>query len=475
MKKLLLTISLFVWVISTLTGQTPIQKTDITFKEIGKTRTRNASRIKASYLGIGCEVLDRDFACYNCYKEYLGNLGVKHARFQSGWAKTEKQKGIYNFSWLDSVVNDCLSRGIQPWINTVYGNPVYEGGGDIQSSSKLPYTGEALQAWYAYVHNLAIHFKTRVLTWEIWNEIDHSAFQASTPEQYAEFFIRTSEIIREVQPGAEIIALALSGVGDTRFVRDFLEYLKDRGKLKLIDKVSFHGYPNNPDAGFEKSQALIGLLKQYDPRIVAFQGETGCPSSKGSSGALSNYPYTELSQAKWDLRRALAHIGRGIQFNLFTLSEFNYPGNRLNTKGKLKIDENLNVLYVKQSYYGYQNLTSLFDSTVVAISPSDFTIKTDSASSIYTFADEKKNLAVVAYWNSRSIPSERLTTQNASVKMKSVKFKYPVLIDVRTGIIYEIPKSNISRKGDISEYHVPVYDSPLLICDKKFLEKRGLM
>jgi hypothetical protein len=437
MRKRLLIFILFVFCISLANAQPQVEKTEIRLVEIGQMKTRKASEIKASYLGIGCEVLDRDFACYDNYKEYLGNLGVKHARFQSGWTKTEKQKGVYDFSWLDTVIDDCRSRGIEPWLNTVYGNAIYEGGGDIQSSSKLPYTEEALQAWDAYIRKLVTHFRTRVFEWEIWNEIDHGGFKASSAEQYAGFYIRTAEIIREIQPEGKIIALALAGVGDGKFVRGFLDYLKEKGKIHLIDKVSFHGYPNNPDTGFDKSRDLINLLKQYDERIVAFQGETGCPSTKGSSGALSNYPYTELSQAKWDLRRALAHIGRGIQFSLFTLSEFNYPGNRLNTKGKLKIDEKLSVVYAKPSYFGYQNLTSLFDSTVVAMDPGGFSVKSDSASVIYAFSDGKKELAVVAFWNSGSIPSERLTVQNATIKLSSAKFKTPVLVDIRTGMVYQ--------------------------------------
>lgn len=455
-------------------AQDPIQKTEIKFEEIGKMKTRKASDITSSYLSIGCEVLDRDFANYASYKEYLGNLGVKHARFQSGWAKTEKQKGVYDFSWLDKIIDDCRSRSIQPWMNTVYGNPLYDGGGDIQSSSKLPDTEEALQAWDAYIHNLVTHFRDRIFEWEIWNEINHRN-KTSSPQQYAEFYIRTAQIIREVQPEGKIIALALAGSGDIKFAKGFLDYLKEKERLDLIDCVSYHDYPTNPDMGFEKSKTLINLVHSYDGNILVFQGETGCPSTKGSSGALSGYPYTELSQSKWNLRRTLAHIGRGIQFSLFTLSEFNYPGDRLNTKGLLKINKDLSIGYAKQSYFGYQNLTSIFDSTIVAIPNKDFDIETDSIFSIYAFSDNKGKLAVVTYWYSGSTPSERLTTENAVVKLKSINFKFPVLVDVRTGLVYKIPKSALIWQGDHYECHVPIYDSPLLICDKKFLKKKGLL
>lgn len=474
MKKSIVIVVILVFALLTAKTQNPEAKTGIVFKETGKIKPRKASDIKSSYLSIGCEVLDRDFANYDKYKVYLGNLGVKHARFQSGWAKTEKQKGVYDFLWLDKIIDDCRARGIQPWVNTVYGNPVYEGGGDIQSSSKLPQTEEAKKAWDAYVENLITHFRDRVFEWEIWNEINHGGFKASSPEEYAEFYIRTAEIIRKLQPKGKIIALALAG-SDLKFTKAFFEYLKEKGAIHLIDRVSYHGYPTNPDTGFDKSDELTELIHSYNKNILVFQGETGCPSSLGSSGALSGYPYTELSQAKWDLRRTLAHIGRGIQFSLFTLSEFNYPGNKLNTKGKLKIDENLSITHVKQSYYGYQNLTSVFDSTVVAHYPNDCKIESDSVSSVYAFGNNKGELAVVAYWNSGKIPNETVLTQKANLLLTGNAFKSPVLVDLRTGVVYEIPKSAITKQAGKIQYQLPVYDSPLLICSRKFLQERGLL
>ncbi|MCF6313934.1 MAG: hypothetical protein L3J39_15925 [Verrucomicrobiales bacterium] len=471
MKKNVLIIALMFFAVIATNAQTPILKSGIKLENIGKIKTLKASEIKESYLGIGCEVLDRDFVNYDSYKEYLGDLGVKHARFQSGWAKTEKQKGVYDFAWLDTVIDDCRGRSIQPWINIVYGNSIYGGGGDMQSSSSIPTSEVALQAWDKYVRTLVNHFRTRNFEWEIWNEIDHHIYKGSTAEEYAVFFIRTAEVIREVQPEGKIIALALTFPGATEFVRGFLDSMKEKGKLHLIDKVSFHGYPKNPDADLKKTQELIDLLKQYDERIVAFQGETGCPSTEADW----KRPYTELTQAKWDLRRALSHIGRGIRFSLFTISDFSYLGDKLNTKGKLKVDKNMNVVYAKQSYYAYQNLTSLFDSSLKATDPEALSIKVDSNSVVYAFVGENNNLSVVAYWNSKNPPSKSLATRDFLLTIQRAKIKSPVLVDVRTGMVYQLPESNIKNVGKGVEYKVPVYDSPMILCGKEFLEKRGLL
>ena len=78
---------------------------------------------------IGCEVLDRDFAKFSAYKDYLPKLGIRSIRLQCGWAKCEKEKGKYDFAWLDACVFDAQKMGVKVWMELSYGNPRYEGGG----------------------------------------------------------------------------------------------------------------------------------------------------------------------------------------------------------------------------------------------------------------------------------------------------------------------------------------------------------
>ena len=96
---------------------------------IGTVKSRNANEIESSNWLIGCETLDRDYADYDQYKEYIAPLGIKRIRMQAGWAKTEKVKGEYDWVWLDHIVNDAVSRGLKPWLQTSYGNSLYRNGG----------------------------------------------------------------------------------------------------------------------------------------------------------------------------------------------------------------------------------------------------------------------------------------------------------------------------------------------------------
>ena len=71
--------------------------------------------------------MDRDYTIFKNWQEYLAPLGAKQIRLQAGWAKCEKEKGVYNFEWLDKIVDGVLASGVESWLQTSYGNALYGG------------------------------------------------------------------------------------------------------------------------------------------------------------------------------------------------------------------------------------------------------------------------------------------------------------------------------------------------------------
>ena len=134
-------------------------RTDIKpgFERIGTIRPRGASEIAGSNWTLGCETLDRDFAIYDEYKAYLVPLGIKTIRLQGGWAKTEKVRGVYDFAWLDTLVDDARGRGLNILLETDYGNPLYKGGGGADLAGGFPTSEESLAAWDRWVEAMASH------------------------------------------------------------------------------------------------------------------------------------------------------------------------------------------------------------------------------------------------------------------------------------------------------------------------------
>ena len=123
-------------------------------KRIGTIRPRAAREIRGSNWTLGCEVLDRDFANFEEYKENVEPLGIKTIRLQGGWAKCEREKGKYDFAWLDKIVDYARAQGLNVLLETDYGNPVYAGGGGWDLAGGFPTSDEGLAAWDAWVDAL---------------------------------------------------------------------------------------------------------------------------------------------------------------------------------------------------------------------------------------------------------------------------------------------------------------------------------
>ena len=284
-------------------------------------------------------MLDRDFAKFDEYKRFLAPLGIKKIRLQAGWAKCERVKGVYDFSWLDHQVDYALAQGIAPMLETDYGNPVYEGGGGWDLAGGFPTSEEGLAGWDAWVDALSKHFSGRVKDWAMWNEPDIGT-PKKTPAAIAAFNVRTAKIIRRNVPNAYVAGLSLA-----RNKAEFLEEcLKEMGEdVKLFDSIIYHGYAPAPEMSYAQVEAQKAVLAKYNPAAKMRQGENGCPSEMATRFALSNIPWSEYSQAKWDMRRMLGDLGHDVESSVFTICDFNHTGREINLKGLLRANEEKEV------------------------------------------------------------------------------------------------------------------------------------
>ncbi|WP_194975879.1 GH39 family glycosyl hydrolase [Aquiflexum lacus] len=441
---------------------------------LGKLQTLSAKEIESSRWSIGGETLDRDYADYHAYKEYLGPLGAKRIRLQGGWAKCEKEKGKYDFEWLDIIVDDALSQGVNPWLQTSYGNPIYEGGGDAALAGGIPTTYEALQAWDRWVEALVSRYKDKVIEWEIWNEPDIS--KKFTPLEFAEFHVRTADIIKKVQPGARIIALGLAGPGNVKYVQSILDILKSKNKLEYFDALSFHGYTPVPETSYVIVSKLRVLLNNYNSGIELWQGENGAPSTpKGQSvGALRQFDWSEISQAKWVLRRMLGDMANGVDVtSIFQISDMYYgQGDHMegyNSKGLLLTNPDKSIERPKLSYYTYQTVATLFSGE---ISKTEVGVKTMSEENLKVFAFKRtgKKGDAITIWNGLAKPEDSMETVREDFVIRNIKLSNPVLLDLFDGTIYELPKGSFQRKGkDHIFKNIPIGDWPIAIVDRSWV------
>ena len=461
-------------------------KIDMTY--LGSVQYRNANEIDGSNWLLGCETLDRDFADYEQYKEYLNPLGIKLLRMQGGWNKTEKVKGQYDWAWLDKIINDAASRGLKPWLQTSYGNTNYVGGGGANLGAGMPTSKEALEAYDKWVAAMVTRYKDKVKDWEVWNEPNFGDNTVNTPELMADFNIRTAQIIKKIQPDARISGLAL-GHYNYDYVNRFFKFIAKKGKMDLFDNMTYHDYVYNPDSNYREVEIIKDLLAKYGPKVKLRQGENGAPSEGGAGrGALWDYDWTELSQAKWDTRRMLGNLGHDIETSIFGIIEMAYtngPINKLNFKGIIKSDETKKAIAPKMAYYAIQNITSIFDNSLQRLkdlTPTHniegagadehrYSGGTDRSLAVYGYENSKTKKQIYTIWMDENIPLNTNVSKMVTLKFSNANFDAPVYVDILTGAVHEIAADQWSKKGNTYTFkNIPVYDSPILIADKSLIK-----
>ena len=446
---------------------------DVGLKEVGRLATRTSAEVKSSKWSVGCETLDRDYADWNAYKALIPMLGVKHARFLSGWAKTEQEKGKYDFTWLDPQIRECAAMGVRPWICICYGNPVW--GSDFRLGMRVRQVTDdraALDAWLRYVKALVGRYGDVVDEWEIWNE------PFGQGEEYARLFYETAKAIREIQPTAKAFCTAMC-YGD--YVR-VLETLKRNGALDLGSRFICHPYHPNPDDSYARveddwhvaAERIRKLVKGYSDRFDVMQGECGCPSQLEFAHALREIEWTECSQAKWNLRRAIGDAARDIPSNLFTMIDLQYTF-MLQSFGLVRSNALKELVYRRPSWYAMRNVYALFDDETRPLGHDvlkgvPIRVRADpretGARDLARCSFVRGGQVLRLCWFCEARPDGRLEFDRVDLEF-SGKLDRPTWVDMMTGRAFEIPGGQVvEREGRVTLRDVPMWDSPVLIASR---------
>ena len=464
-------------------------------KKIGTVKPSHAKDIKESRMGLGMEKLDRDAFDPEKVYDKVAALGVKWIRLQSGWQKTEKDEGVYDFSWLDSQVDHLLERGLVPWLCLCYGNILYDALAKeyVGAVGCVPIrTERAYEAWLRYVEETVKHFKGRIEYYEVWNEPegDWTWRPKANPKEYAEFCIRTGRAIKSVNPSAKVITG--SHYDDTmHFFNEEFTY----GTLSVSDAVTYHSYNYDETLSIQRVRALRTLIRHYGGNAEIIQGESGSQSKTGGNGALYWVRTNPEMQAKQLLRHTVADLLTGCKFtSVFSCVDMAEnldakEGEPITTGGYFgllgaEFDPRTGTLvgdyYAKPSYYAFQNLCAIFNENVEPIEiASIFTPKVSTRIDgrdcptrelIYGGIQKSNGSKAFAYWNSTDMVTVGSYEGSVSFELSGVSGEVK-LIDPRDGSIYEIPESVVTK----TEHHLyrfcnlPVRDYPLILAFGDFI------
>lgn len=448
-------------------------------KILGKLKTYSSKEIVKSRVSIDFCCLDRDlFKAEKCY-DALAESGVKYARCQTGWAKTEKQKGVYDWKWLDDVINNLCDRGIIPWLSVSFGNPVYMG--ELPNPTgvgcvPLYFGEETLEAWKKFTREVTKRYKDRVEYFEIWNESQIKNFwYPSEPNgaELARLVNITADEILSVYPEAKIVVNS-NELTHFQYFEDLFANLKKEN----LHVFAYHAYTTIPEYRITEALSKIRTqLKNHGfENIEIWQGEGGYPSWAFKGHWLVKEGCDdERPQAIYQLRRYFLDVFNGAKlssfFQMADMWEQPYATATQVTK-KCAGHGILNGLTYtpKKSYETITYLSTIFSGD---IEPSDdfilaYVWSENPVDSIacQKMSFDKNGIPVYAYYYPSDLRYELKEPNTVSIRVEKT-VENPILIDTFNGEVYELEESEF--KGD-KVYNVPLKEYPLIITDKKAFE-----
>ena len=99
-----------------------------------------------------------------------------------------------------------------------------------------------------------------------------------------------------------------------------------------------------------------------------------------------------------------------------------------------------------------------------------YTISTDRKVAVYGYEHKVSKRQVYTLWLSESIPTNSSEVKLQDFSVNNGNFEQPVLVDVITGNVYDIPAGQWSVKGTTYSFKgIPIYDAPVLLADKSLI------
>ena len=454
----------------------------------------------SSNASIGFEGLDRGlFEPEPCY-DRLAAAGVKWARVQTMWSRCEKEKGVYDFSVLDGIVDGLSGRGLRPWFSVTFGNTLYMTNcytGAAVGCVPTLYGPECRAAWCAFVRALAARYKGKVTHWEIWNEPNLPQFwQPTKPNaaEYLELVKLTGGIIRKEIPDAKIGGTTASAALGA-WERDFFE----RGGAKAIDFWCGHAYGCVPERmrhhqkiATESTDDYVAVLRDMrafvdskgGAHVEIWQGESGFPSWFPANHWL--YPkgvckegwQSQANQAKWLLRRFLTDRRAGIaRSSFYQTADISRHYSMATTTQKHPAEHGILdgwTFRPKMSYRAFGHWNALFataaydaDASLALDVPSGAGAKTCAAA--FRAADGAPLLAYYAGFDfSRAYAGARYAARtDAKLTVPAARApKDPVLVDMLRGGVYAVSSRGETEDGKVAFAGLPLVDYPLVLAER---------
>lgn len=267
----------------------------------------------------------------------VGRAGIHRWRAGMFWYMVEKDRGVYNWSQYDRIVV-AAARNHVSLLMVLAGCPYWACNGDLTgpptSTDGLARQREFTRAAVARYGSTGTYWqahpelpRTPVTEWQVWNEVNSSAFYKPGPDAaaYARLLRNDAAAIRSADPNATVVLSGLTEYGQVP-VDEFLRRLYAQPGFKQnFDVMALHAY--------EPSAQAVGKLLERTRGVMRAAGDGGRPMwltemGWGTSSAGLRTPTSEGEQAVKMRKSMDMMLGCRSRFNVRRTYWFSYSDTR---------------------------------------------------------------------------------------------------------------------------------------------------
>lgn len=261
-------------------------------------------------------------------RELLAAAGVRAIRLDLRWARVEPERGAFDFSRVDPMIDAAVDADLDVLAILAYGVPWATTATD--DDDKFPPDDPADYA--AYAGEVATHFAGRVHRYELWNE-PNGGYRFFLPDangdaaRYADLMVAGADAVHDACPDCVVYSAGLFFHeqlinGTIEFLHDLLTARPDA--LDAVDVLAFHPYPvyppiAAPEADAMGERAMGGMVTDLRD-VVALHDGPELPLAATELGWPSFEAVDEATQARYLARAVLLGASLGLDplcwFNL---------------------------------------------------------------------------------------------------------------------------------------------------------------
>lgn len=218
------------------------------------------------------------FLYNNPVLDIIKNAGFSFVRKDMLWQYIEQSNGSYVFGGYDTLVDELAARGLGAMYIIDYGHPNHS---PATTFPWRPSRAQDLTAYRNFATAAAQRYRTRNVSFEVWNEPNVAYFWGGTPDP-----VQFATLLQTGITAVNNVSLTIPVVtGGTSYVE--VEYLKRMfraGGARASDAVGVHLY--KPNGAPEPNADDVLLLKkmisvELSPTLPIWNTEWGYSSSWG--------------------------------------------------------------------------------------------------------------------------------------------------------------------------------------------------